>query len=253
MYKVRWLQRLVKNKTKSFLVVEKPFPSLHSEFRMLQSKKFFKAFWLFYKYSGLQPYKLSRFELLRGLILFAIFPFLSFAFSVVKILTSESVDVVISGVQLIPLFVTMFIDMIMLALNSREIEEFYKNFCRIIEELEEEKLFNKSYNKIMGVSRKLGVFSLISINGSSFAFLLTGRSSWLTWVPIGPGFYAVWVQQSVYNFYHVLQMWLVETFVFVMLSILNAYTVALRKRIQKMSMTHGDLVKCVEEYLQFKS
>lgn len=227
----------------------------HSASKMLRTKKFFKAFWYFIRIYGLQPHKLSRFELARALLMFFVVVFINLILLMVNIATKKSADVIVAGILMLPGIATMFVDMSVLILNSREIEEFLVNFSRIINESGEEKLLSKAFDMLMIINKVLGAFASVSIFGTILTFLMTGTSLMPIWVPYshGPGFLAVWVNQSAFACYQILQLWLVESFLFIMLSILNAYSLYLHRTIQKMSMKRNDLVKCVDDYVQFKA
>lgn len=189
----------------------------------------------------------------RGIFLFLIFACLNTVWMIMKISTTESVAIIISGLQMLPGIAIMCVDMFVFVWNSREIEEFFVDLCRIIEESGEEEMFNKAYKKLMRVNKGLGAFATVSVTGSVTAFLLTGKSVMPIWMPYDHGlwFFASWANQSAFFCYQVLQLWLVETFIFTILSILNAYSLYLRKMTQ--NMRRDDLVKFVEDYLKFKA
>lgn len=218
---------------------------------MLQRKKFFKAFWFIFKILGLQPHNLSQIELARGLFLFVSFACIDFALMATMVNEKN----IISALQTFPGLSIMVVDMFVFAWKSREIEAFFINLCRIIDESGDDKLFTKYYRKGLNINLGLGAFAFISVTGGIIAFLLTGKSIMPIWMPCdrGPWFFVVWAIHSSSIIYQVLQLWLVEAFIIILLSILNAYSISLRTTIQKSSMEKRDVMKCVEEYLQFKS
>lgn len=218
---------------------------------MLEDKKFFRTFWFCLRFFGLQPHNLNRVQLARGMLLFLTLVFVNFVLSIAKISTTESAEIKVSMLQVFPVFIVMLVDMITFIRSSRDIEEFFDSLSEIAGE---EKLFNKSYNRIMRINTVLGGLATLSVVGNSLTLLLAGKPITPIWIPNDHGlvFIVIWANNSFYIAYHILCIWLVESFIFVIFGLLNAHSLYLRKSIQNMSMTKEDLVKCVEKYLEFK-
>lgn len=221
---------------------------------MLQSKKFFRAFWFFTRLFGLQPYELNWMQILFGFILFLSLAGTNFLLLLAKMATTNDKKTVISGIQTMPTFLIMLIDFANLARKSREIRGFFNHLCQVIDESGDPDVFNEAYSKMMKYMKLLGILAFVSINSNTIIFLLTGKTITPIWTPSdhGLGFLCIWMIQTIYINYSVLNLWLLESFMFLSFSLVNAHTLHLRKMIKKMTLKRDDLKHSVEVHMEFK-
>lgn len=219
---------------------------------MFANKKFFQVFWYFIRLFGLQPYKLNWLQIALALLVFVFLIGVNFVLLLIEIATTTNIATIMSGVQAVPVFVITFLDCLNLVRYSRKIEVYFNNLCRIIDESGEEKLFAKAYTDNMKIMKGLGVFAFISVNSNAIGFLLTGKTITPIWIPPSYlGFLAVWTAQILYINYSIFILWLLESFMFLNFSLLNAYSKAIAKMISEVSLEHEQIANCVKAHLQF--
>lgn len=221
--------------------------------KMLADKKFFKIFWLFLSFFGMRPHKQNWIQQARGLFLFLLFVISNAVLVTAAVAALDSVKLILAVFQVYPAMLNIWYDLAVFYRNSREVEEFFNNLCRIVNESDDEKLFAQFYKKSIRISSGLGVLAFLSVIGFSASFLLTGPLMPI-WTPDDndPLFFAIWVIESFYMAFHMFHIWLVESFLFIVLNILSAYSLHLRKFIRTSPATNQGLVECVEKYLEFK-
>lgn len=224
-------------------------------FNMLRDKKFFKSFWYFVKLFGLQPFKLNVFEKARAIAIFLLLYVVCFVLLIIEMITTESVDIKIKGIQTLPTYLIMLFDSLNFVRKSPQIEELFESLCQVIEKSGEQKMFDKCYNKTLRVVRLLAIFTTVSIVMNVIVFYITSYSG----IPIytfsdrGPIFLIIWFIQSVFIHYSSLIAWLLDGFIFFSFSILNGYSIYVGQIIREISFDNkDDFVKRFEEHLHFK-
>lgn len=106
----------------------------------------------------------------------------------------------------------------------------------------------------MRVVKALAVFSILSISLNTILFMATGETGVPIYVPVdhGPIFVVNWAVQSLFMVYFATIVWLLDSFVFLSLSILTGYTKVLSRRFREISHEKESFVKCHQEHLKFK-
>lgn len=221
---------------------------------MLKDKKFFKFFWFCIRFCGLQPHKLNGKEKFRAFTTLVVLYVINFALLIVELLTTESVEIQIQGIQTIPTFIIMLIDIVNFMKKSKQIEELFDSLCKVIDESGNEKLFNESYKKTLTLVKILAGFAIISILINSVVFMITGKSGVPIYIPdnrmVFPLIYGV--QLLFFIYCTLLITSLLDSFIFISFSMLNGYSKHLSKMFKDVSFDSDQFVKCFQDHLKFK-
>jgi hypothetical protein len=223
--------------------------------KMLKTKKFIKFFWLFVRFFGLQPHKLSKREKIRSIFIFVVLYVWNILLHIVKLVTTKSAEERIQGIQTSPMLIIMLADGINFALKSKEIEELFDEMCETINESGEEKLFNETYNKTMRIVNVLIGFMFASLTLNTVVFYITAKSGVPIYIPIdhGPIFIAIWLVQNLFFCYCTSIFLLLDFFLFTTLGFLNANAICIGKNFKKMIIGNKkEIVKCLENHQKFK-
>lgn len=222
--------------------------------KMLQNKKYFIYFWMMVKFYGLQPQKLNFVQKVLAYFLVLVLYIFNFALLIGEMIRVGEAETIFQGFKVMSSFVVIAFDLINFWLNSKMIEEFYRHMCEIVDETEDEEIFEESYREAVRVFKVLGAFAVISFNLNSLVFAITGKSGILIYTPFdsGVGFFAVWLLQLASVHYKSFIFLLFESFLVFSLSIINGYSKFLRKKIIILTDSNEDLVICYECHVKFK-
>jgi hypothetical protein len=222
---------------------------------MLKEKKFFKFFWFFVRFIGLQPHKLERKEKIRAIALFILLYILNFALFIVQLMKTKNAEERIQCIQTFPSFIIFFLDAFNFERKSKKIEELFNEMCETINESGEQKIFNEAYKQTMRIIKPLIAFVVVSVGLNAVVFYITAKSGVPIYIPIdhGPIFIAIWLVQNLFFCYCTCCSLLLDSFLFIFISMLNANSICIGKKFGKIS--HGnktEMVKCLEDHQRFK-
>lgn len=220
---------------------------------MLRDKKFFKFFWFFTRLCGLQSYKLNKIEKVRAIILIVGLYIVNISLLILEMITTDSVEDRIKGLQTVPTFIYMFIDSMNFERKCKQIERLFDVLDGFTEESEDKKLFEKCYNSTMRIVNLISAFACFSVTSNIILFLITGRSAILIYTPKQPIlFFVVWFIQSAFAIYSSVLMSILDGFMFINLSILSGYSKVLSLKFEKLFVDKACLVACLEDHQKFK-
>lgn len=221
--------------------------------KMLQEKKFFKFFWFIIRICGLQSHKFKTSEKVRAFLLFVLLYVVSFTLLILEMITTDSVEDRIKGIQTMPTFIIMFIDLLNFERKSKEMEKLFDALCDLIKESGEEKLFENCFKSTLKMIRSFAIFASFSVTANIILFLVTGKSGIPVYIPKQRIlFYLVWLIQSAFSIYCGLLLGLLDGFMLVCLSVMRGFTQVLNEKFKKAHLNETSFKACVNDHLKFK-
>lgn len=142
----------------------------------LKERDYHKLFWNFYIFMGLEPAKLDKFQRIRALATFIICACPTILMIFVSVFTSDDVDDVVHGIQIIPVMLLMIFDVANFVRKMKKIEEFCGKFDLVIARHQDMSFCRSKFQATNLYFISSTLFFIGSMCSNIVVLILTGKS-----------------------------------------------------------------------------